>query len=107
MASKRNVPAFLSLEDVTRESFKNPEFKAAYDALEPLFEVRRRLLEMRFASGLSQNEIAERMGVSLKTVRRIEKVDGVYSPKMSTLESYAAATGFKLVLKFDPIGEAL
>jgi transcriptional regulator with XRE-family HTH domain len=59
---------------------------------------RRRLLaelaEQRRASGLSQTEVAARMGTSQSSVARLEA--GVADVRVSTLERYAAAIGAQL-----------
>lgn len=105
MPSKLKISNFPTLEDLDKELSKDPAYKEAYAALEPVFELNRKLLRMRFSAGLSQEEMAERMGMSLKTVRRLESADETYSPRLSTLERYAAAAGFKMELKFVPIDD--
>jgi predicted transcriptional regulator len=59
---------------------------------------RRRLLaelaEQRRACGLSQTEVAARMGTSQSSVARLEA--GVADVRVSTLERYAAAIGAQL-----------
>ena len=106
MPSKLKISNFPTLKEVHKDLLKDPVYKEAYDALGPVFDLRRKLLKMRFAAGLSQEGMAERMGMSLKTVRRLESVDETYSPRLSTLETYAAAAGFKLELRFEAIDEA-
>jgi predicted transcriptional regulator len=49
------------------------------------------LAEARRASGVSQTEIAARMGTSQSAVARLES--GELDARMSTLERYAAAVG--------------
>jgi transcriptional regulator with XRE-family HTH domain len=63
------------------------------------------LAEHRRAAGLSQTEIAARMGTSQSTVARLEA--GEVDPRMSTLERYADALGGRLdvALRFDPAVE--
>ncbi|MFG1923565.1 helix-turn-helix domain-containing protein [Cryptosporangium sp. NPDC048952] len=60
------------------------------------------LADHRRAAGLSQTEIAARMGTSQSTVARLEAGD--VDPRMSTLERYAEALGGRLdvSLHFDP-----
>jgi hypothetical protein len=45
----------------------NPKVKAEYDALAPEFEIAAELLRARLRAGLSQAELAERMGTRLRT----------------------------------------
>ncbi|HEY6493534.1 MAG TPA: helix-turn-helix transcriptional regulator [Trebonia sp.] len=51
----------------------------------------RELVGQRLAAGLSQTEVAARMGTSQSAVARLES--GVTDARASTLERYAAAVG--------------
>ena len=51
----------------------------------------RELVEQRLAAGLSQTEVAARMGTSQSAVARLES--GATDARASTLERYAAAIG--------------
>ena len=51
----------------------------------------RELVEQRLAAGLSQTEVAARMGTSQSAVARL--VSGATDVRASTLERYAAAIG--------------
>lgn len=55
-----------------------------------------RLVELRQASGLSQTQVAARMGTSQSAVARLES--GSADVRLSTLEKYAAAVGSSLEL---------
>lgn len=44
---------------------EDPVFKASWDALEPEFALAATLIEARIKSGMTQAQIAEKMGVSL------------------------------------------
>jgi len=52
------------------------------------------LTSIRVAAGLSQTEVAARMGTSQSAVARLEAGDG--DIRLSTLERYAAAVGRQL-----------
>jgi DNA-binding XRE family transcriptional regulator len=80
---------------------KDPEFKVAYDSLEDEFSALAALLEARGKAGLTQAEIASRMGVSQPVVARIESSLGSqsHSPSLHTLRRYAKACGMKLVIQ--------
>src|SRR5205085_6161387 len=69
----------------------NPKVKAEYDALAPEFEISAELLKARLRAGLSQSELAARMGTSQSTIARLE--GGQTLPSTKTLLRYAAATG--------------
>ncbi|GIJ67266.1 helix-turn-helix domain-containing protein [Virgisporangium ochraceum] len=55
------------------------------------------LVARRRAAGLSQGEVAERMGTSQPAVARLEA--GQVDARMSTLRRYAAAVGAELKLE--------
>jgi predicted transcriptional regulator len=57
------------------------------------------LVEHRQASGLSQAEVAERMGTSQPAVARLEA--GSVDVRLSTLERYAAAVGRRLEVRLE------
>ena len=59
----------------------------------------RELAEQRQAAGLSQTEIAARMGTSQSAVARLES--GTADVRASTLERYAAAVGSEITWKLN------
>ncbi|HZN18082.1 MAG TPA: helix-turn-helix domain-containing protein [Micromonosporaceae bacterium] len=58
------------------------------------------LVEQRRVAGLSQADVAERMGTSQPAVARLES--GGVDARLSTLERYAAAVGHRLELRLGP-----
>ncbi len=88
-------------EFVAKRSAKSPAFKIAYDALEDEFAVLAALLHARTQAGLTQAEVAQRMGVSQPVVARIESSLGKknHSPSLHTLRRYAEVCGMKLVIQ--------
>lgn len=50
----------------------NPEYKAAYDALEQEFAIADALVRARNEAGITQKDVAGRMGVSTPAVARME-----------------------------------
>jgi ribosome-binding protein aMBF1 (putative translation factor) len=63
----------------------------------------RELAEQRQAAGLSQTEVAARMGTSQSAVARLES--GTADVRASTLERYAAAVGGQITWKLTRPGE--
>ena len=57
--------------------------------------------DARTAAGLTQAELAERLGVSQPTVARLESSRS--NPRLSTLERAIAATGKELELTLRPV----
>jgi ribosome-binding protein aMBF1 (putative translation factor) len=65
----------------------------------------RELAEQRQAAGLSQTEVAARMGTSQSAVARLES--GTADVRASTLERYAAAVGGQITWKLNRPGEGV
>ncbi len=91
--------------DKARKS--DPEVRDAYDALADEFNALSELLRVRQRVGLTQAEIAERMGVSQPVIARIEGsiASHKHAPSLSTLRRYAEACGQRLVIRFEPKGK--
>ena len=89
----------MSLSKLKNNAFQNPEVKEAYDALGAEFELISYLITMREKSGLTQDQVAEKMGTKSPNVSRLES--GRSNPSLKTLVNYAQACGFKLNLGFE------
>lgn len=78
-------------------------FGKAYRELEDEFAALDVLLEARRAVGLTQAEVARRMGVRPSALARIESslVSHKHSPSLQTLRRYAAACGRRLSISID------
>ena len=100
-ASKFSPVAFDPKGYASKRREAYPKFSLAYDALEDEFTTLAALLKARAAAGLTQAEVATRMGVSQPVVARIEASLGkkVHSPSLNTLRRYADACGMKLVIQ--------
>jgi ribosome-binding protein aMBF1 (putative translation factor) len=59
--------------------------------------------QMRKQAGLTQGEVARRMGTTASAVARMESYapGKTFSPKLETLQRYAQALGFRLVVKLE------
>ncbi len=81
-----------------------PGVKEAYDALGDEYALLRELLHARQQAGLSQDEVARRMGTQRPAVTRIETslATSRHSPSLSTLRKYAAAVGCRLEVHLVP-----
>jgi DNA-binding XRE family transcriptional regulator len=83
----------IPFEKLKARLLANPKVKAEYDALAPEFEIAAELLRARLRAGLSQAELAERMGTSQSAIARLES--GQTLPSTKTLPRYAEATSSK------------
>jgi len=91
-------------EELVKKALSKPGVKAAYDALEDEFVLFDEFLKARKRSGLTQVEIAARMGTKAPAVARIESGGGSkkHSPSIATLRRYAEAVGCKLKIELVP-----
>ncbi|ENG7506239.1 helix-turn-helix transcriptional regulator [Vibrio parahaemolyticus] len=87
-----------NLQSLKKKALADPKVKAEYDALEPEFNVISTLLSMRETAGLTQSQVAERMGTKESNVSRLEK--GTGNPTIKTLMKYAKACGCQLDFGF-------
>lgn len=76
---------------------KNPDFRAKVAQYKPELEMIKLMVEIRQKTGLSQRELAERMGKPQSTIARIES--GQASPNVRTLFDLARATGKTLQVR--------
>lgn len=87
------------LQDLKKRAFEDPQVKLAYAELGPEFSLIRQLIEMRSKAGLTQAELAQRMGTQKSNISRLET--GNTNPSWKTLTNYALACGFKLRVEYD------
>jgi len=88
--------------DLKRAALSRAAVQSEYEALGPEFELLRQMLRARTKAGLSQADVAERMGTQPPAVTRLESAlsSGKHSPSIETLKKYAEAVGCELQLKF-------
>ncbi len=82
--------------------FKDPEFVREYDALEEEFALATALIKARADAGLTQEELAQRMGTTQSVIARLE--GGKSRPSTTTLARVAKATGTRLKVSFERVG---
>ena len=83
---------------------RDPEYRAAYDALGPEFELARALIAVRSRAGLTQAQLARRMNTTQSVIARMES--GRVRPSAKTLEKVARATGTRLKISFEGTEDA-
>ena len=79
---------------VERTVAEHPEFDEMLDAAIRARELIRRLAEARTRAGLTQTEVARRMGTTQPAIARFEA--GGLDPRLSTVERYARVVGLRL-----------
>ncbi len=77
---------------------KDPEFRKAWYDLDPEFELLEGLLKAREKEGITQEELARRIGTKQSAISRLER--GAFSKAtVETLKKIAEALDRKLVMK--------
>ena len=83
------------------EQMKDPEFKKAWDDLDPEFAVLEAMIKAREKSGITQAELAQRMGTTQSVISRLEH--GAFSKAtLETIKKIADALDMRLVIKMQP-----
>jgi ribosome-binding protein aMBF1 (putative translation factor) len=101
MNNKNYQPVKCNHKKELKEALKSSGFKKEYHALEEEFAALDVLLIARKKAGLTQQEVAEKMGTKRPVVSRIEGLafGNAPSPSFKTLKIYAHAVGCKLQIK--------
>ncbi|RMF78076.1 MAG: helix-turn-helix domain-containing protein [Chloroflexi bacterium] len=89
---RKQTPEEQSYLEWRQNFLADPERKAMYEEEAAKSELWLQLVEARQAAGLTQAELAERLGVSQAQVSRIEKA-GYDAYTLNTLRRYVAALG--------------
>jgi len=88
-------------DDFLNEQLQDPEVRAEYDLLEPEFTIMQAMIDARKASGLTQQQLAEKTGINQADISKLER--GNANPSLRTLQRLAAGMGMRLKLEFEPV----
>lgn len=104
MTDERYNPVDLDIEAARKRWMKSPKFAEAYNALEDEYAALGELLRARRQAGMTQADVAERMGIAQASVARLESSAGSrkHAPALSTLRRYADAVGCDLRISLAP-----
>jgi transcriptional regulator with XRE-family HTH domain len=93
---------------LVQKMLKRPAVKRAYSEQIEEFALLDELLKARRQAGLTQSEVAERMGTQTPAVARLESGGGArkHSPSVATLRKYASAVGCRLEIRLLPRRES-
>ena len=85
-------------DEVKRERAESPARRRGYERAGRTIRLAMEIHELREKRGLSQRELAERLGTTQSAVARLEA--GNVSPSLPTLDKVAEALGVELVVSF-------
>lgn len=86
----------MNFKKFKQKALENPEVRKEYDALEEEFSLIDQLITMRTKAGLTQEDVAKKLGTNKSNISRLER--GKSNPSWGTLNKYAAACGFTVRL---------
>jgi transcriptional regulator with XRE-family HTH domain len=73
-----------------------PDVRQEYDRLDDEFAFLDQILKARADAGLTQAEVANKIGTTQSAIARLETGGGKHSPSIATLQRYATALGYKV-----------
>ncbi len=88
----------LDFEVWEKESLKNPKIKAEYDKLQPEFALIQAVIDARVKRGVTQEELAQRIGTKQSVISRLES--GRANPSVAFLKKLAQALNSHLEIRF-------
>ncbi|WP_295407057.1 helix-turn-helix transcriptional regulator [uncultured Thiocystis sp.] len=100
METEQFKPVRLDAKAELARAMQQPGFKAAWEGLEEEYSALSELVRARQQAGLTQEEVAARMGTTKSAVSRLEASirSENHSPSFATLRKYAHACGKRLVI---------
>lgn len=85
-----------NFDDLHKNDMKDPEYKKAYEDLEPEFEIIKATIIARAKYGLTQRQLAKRIGITQSSLARFES--GRTNPTLSFLQKITSGLGLKLTI---------
>lgn len=86
-----------TLAELKRQFMADPDFAKAYDEAVEEYAALEAMIRARAETGVTQAELAERMGTTQSAIARLES--GRVSPTVETLQKYARALGKRLKIE--------
>lgn len=80
-----------------KELLTNKEFAKEYKALAPRYALISKLIEARIKKGLTQKELAQKLGTKQSAIARIES--GKANPSLRYVEKMTAAMNLKFTIQ--------
>ena len=84
--------------EAKRRRLDDPAGRTGYESARAAYDLGRRVRDLRETQGISQRELADRMGTTQSVIARLE--GGGSRPSLSTLERVAEAVGMVVDVQF-------
>ena len=88
-----------TLKQFKARAVARPDVKKAHDDLAEEFAFLDEVLKARSGSGLTQAEVAARIGTTQSAIARLESAEPKHSPSISTLQKYPKVLGYKVEVR--------
>jgi transcriptional regulator with XRE-family HTH domain len=88
-----------TLKRFKARALARPGVRKAYTQLDEEFAFLDEVLKARAATGLTQAEVAARIGTTQSAIARLESAEARHSPSIATLQKYAKALGYKVRIR--------
>jgi ribosome-binding protein aMBF1 (putative translation factor) len=96
----KKLRKMIPVEEAIARWRNDPAYRKEHAALEEEFALVAEIMKARAKAGLTQAELAKRMKTTQGAIARLES--GTTLPSTRTLKRFAAATGHKLKISFEP-----
>lgn len=91
---KRKIKPYTTFKALKAKWMKDPEFAKGYHELDFEFAIKRAILDQRIKNGLTQKQLAEKVGTKQSAISRFE--GGESNPRLNFLKKLVKALGLKL-----------
>ena len=88
-----------TLKRFKARALAHPGVRKAHDELDEEFAFLDEVLKARAEAGLTQAEVAARIGTTQSVVARLESAESGHSPSIATLQRYARALGYEVQIR--------
>lgn len=88
-----------SYHSIKKRLLKNKALRKAYDTLAPEFAIAQAVIKKRLEKGLTQSELAKKIGTKQSAISRLES--GNYNPSIIFLGKIAKALNLTLVVSMN------
>jgi transcriptional regulator with XRE-family HTH domain len=89
----------LTQKELKTRALERGDVMAEYDRLDKECAIFDEFLKARSSAGMSQAEVAKKMGTTQSAVARFESAKGRHSPSLATLRRYARALGYRVDIR--------
>jgi ribosome-binding protein aMBF1 (putative translation factor) len=94
---------WIDFSEVKKKALRNKQVKKIYDELGPQYELAFLLLKEREKKGITQAQLAKKMGTSQAHIARLESGNSL--PSLATLYKFGEKLGLRPKITFHPIGD--